>query len=76
MILIDCFHEIIQNKSQNLYNIYQGRRNEFELTGAKNRRLANGRQGEEKFWSEKSYFYYKVLRLRIKVHKSSEKIQN
>ena len=44
----------------------QGRRNEFELTGAKNRRLANGRQGEEKFWSEKSYFYYKVLRLKDK----------
>ena len=54
----------------------QGRRNEFELTGAKNRQLVNGRQGEEKFWSEKSYFYYKVLRLRIKVHKSSEKVQN
>ena len=54
----------------------QGRRNEFKLTGAKNRRLANGRQGEEKFWSEKSYFYYIVLRLRIKVHKSSEKVQN
>ena len=44
----------------------QGRRNEFELKGAKNRQLVNSRQGEEKFWSEKLYFYYKVLRLKDK----------
>ena len=54
----------------------QGRRNEFELTGAKNRWLANGRQGEEQFWSEKSYFYFKVLRFRMKVNKNLEKVQN
>ena len=47
-------------------HIEQGRRNEFELTGAKNRQLVNGRLGEEKFQSEKSYFYHKVLRLKDK----------
>ena len=53
-------------KSRWAFDPIQGRRNEFELTGAKNRQLVNSRQGEEKFWSEKSYFYYKVLRLKDK----------
>ena len=40
----------------NFLNVVKGRRNEFELTGAKNRQLVNSRQEEENF-GQKSHIF-------------------